>query len=366
MNNGGLINHGGNLYAAIRQSGGTFTSFLDFSANINPLGLSSRVREAIIQNLEYIVHYPDADAAAFKRVVSEYYDVPEASITPGNGAVEMLFVLCNILRPRRVLVTAPAFSEYERAARAAKAEMRYLLLKKQDGFAIDIDEVIANLSGVDMLFLGNPNNPTGTLLPQEALVKLLAAAENKGIYTVVDESFMDFLIDDRPFTCRPLIGTYNNLVIIHSLTKFYAIPGLRLGFALASAALTRELHNGKDPWNVNSLAQSAGVAALGDMEYREKSRRLVQSAGIDFYSALRQIPGCMPLKPSANFILVNIAGTGHTGAELRVLLAQKGILIRDCGNYRGLSPAYIRLAVRRPEENRKVLEAISQVVGAIG
>lgn len=359
-----LHEHGGNVYAMMRKSGKDLDDFLDYSANINPLGLAQSVRQVIIQSIDQIVHYPDVEAAALKSAISKVYSVAPEMITPGNGAVEMLYVLCNVVRPGKVLITAPAFSEYEKAARAAQAEVQYCYLPADNNFAIDIDKVVASLTGIDMVFIGNPNNPTGTLLQQSQMAQLLEAAGKRQTYVVVDESFLDFLPDDSGFTCRPLISKYKNLIIVHSLTKFYAIPGLRLGFALANPALTAKMHQSKDPWNVNTLAQNAGVAALQDLNYRNASRLIVNAAKQELYQALQALPGIKPYPPAVNFILADISGTGFSSLLLRQRLMENNICVRDCSNYPGLKGDYIRLAVKRPEQNRILINTLKSVIGA--
>lgn len=355
--------HGGNVYAAARQAGADLSEYLDYSANINPLGLPASVREALSLSLDRIVHYPDTEAALLKQAVSEHYGIPVQLITAGNGAVELLYVLCHIIRPRRVLIPVPAFSEYERAARAARAEVEYCFLRPEDDFAVSINKIISALPSVDMVFLGNPNNPTGVLVENRQIEPLLAAAEKYHVTVVVDESFLDFLPNDRLYTCRPLLKAYPNLFILHSLTKFYALPGLRLGFAMANPDLTTQLHLGKDPWNVNSLAQAAGVAAVNDLDFREQSRLLLDGERNIFYRNLAGVPGLKVYQPSVNFVLIDTTDTGMMAADIRKLLLQHKILIRDCSNYPGLSPYFIRVAIKRPAQNAALLKAIRQVIG---
>ena len=354
--------HGGNLYAAARQSGGGLEDYLDFSANINPLGLADSARQAILAALDSVVHYPDAEATALKQAISRQYGVAGERIIAGNGAVELLYLLCHVLRPRRVLIPAPAFSEYERSARAAGAAVTYHFLRPEDGFAVELQPLIDKLTAVDMVFLGNPNNPTAVLLTRTQLEQLLAAAKARQVSVVVDESFLDFLPDDSAYSCRPLLDAYPNLFILHSLTKFYAMPGLRLGFALANSALTAKLHEAKDPWNVNCLAQAAGVAALADSDYRRRSREMLAQQKQLLHRQLNEIPGLNAYPPAANFILIDIVKTGLTAAALRQALLAQNILIRDCGNYPGLTPNYIRVAVKRPEQNQRLLQALQTVL----
>lgn len=354
--------HGGNIYNAVRN-GGLFSNILDFSANINPLGLSESIRQALVENINNVTFYPDAQAHSLKEAISEHYKLNKDLITAGNGAVELLYVLCNILRPRRVLVTAPTFSEYEKAALASGAEIDYLLLDPLNDFAIDPTVVVKSIKegNTDILFIGNPNNPTGTLLTRIDLELILKAAEEQNTIVVIDESFLDFLMDDHLYTCRYLVPRYSNLVVLHSLTKFYAIPGLRLGFALACPKLTNKLHNGKDPWNVNSLAQCAGVVALKDNEFRRITKRLINKTKDEFYTQLQAVPGFKPYRPAVNFILINIQNTKMDSLELKTKLNQKNLLIRDCSNYPGLSEEYIRLAVKLPEQNQQLITELLKI-----
>lgn len=354
--------HGGNIYNAVRH-GGNIANILDFSANINPLGLPNSLRQSIITNLDRITAYPDAEAHDLKAAISLHYNVERSYITVGNGAVELLYVLCNAIRPRQVLVAAPTFSEYERAARSSGSEVKYLYLNSETDFQINVQHLIQELQSnlIDILFIGNPNNPTGTLMKTKDIEPILQAARLHNTFVVVDESFLDFLMDDDEYTCRHLLPHFENLMILHSLTKFYAIPGLRLGFALTSPKITNLLHKGKDPWNVNSLAQCAGVAALNDHDFKLASKQLINQTKDEFYKQISTISSLKPYQPSVNFMLVNISNTRMRSSELRTQLARQDILIRDCNNYPGLSDSYIRLAVKMPEQNQQLLKALQNI-----
>lgn len=365
MTGNNAFEHGGNLYARIRETGGCFSEILDFSANINPLGISEKIRQTLYESLESIIHYPDAQAYALKHAISKHYQVDHASITIGNGAVELMYILCHMLTPKRVLVTAPTFSEYEYAARASGAHVEYLYLNESCGFEIDIQTLTTKLTDIDIIFICNPNNPTGTLLTNRQLSQLLLAAKAQNTYVVIDESFIDFLPNANTYTCRHLLTQYDNLIILHSLTKFYAIPGLRLGFSLASPELTTLLHAGKDPWNVNTLAQNAGVVALLDDTYQKLSRDFITERKIELYNNLLTIKGVKPYFPSVNFILINITDTTMTAGQLRQVMETHNILIRDCSNYPGLSSEYIRVAVKRPEQNIILIDTLREILGGI-
>lgn len=356
------FSHGGNIYRLMNGQKAGGGSLLDFSANINPLGLTQSVREAIFNAVEMIIHYPDPDANALKAAISSCYTVPAETITVGNGAVEFLYMLCNHFRPSEAVVFAPAFSEYERAARASGAVIRHIYCDPAASFVLDLKQA-ASVKPGGMVFLGNPNNPTGTLLSRDALSALLTVCQSKQSIVVVDESFVDFLPNHDQVTCRPLLAQFENLVIIHSLTKFYAIPGLRLGFALTSPALARQLSLVKDPWNVNSLAQAAGVAALTDLSYQQESRRIVSLAKDELYHNLCRIKGFKPFRPSVNFILIDVSETNRKVSEWSHQLNGYGIMVRDCGNYPGLTPEYMRVAVKLPEQNAVLLNRLQEING---
>lgn len=365
MTGNNAVEHGGNLYAKIRETGGCFSEILDFSANINPLGISDLIRQTIIDSLESIIHYPDAQAHALKQAISQRYLVDYSLITIGNGAVELMYILCHMLSPKSILVTAPTFGEYERAARSSGANIEYFYLNESNGFEIDIQTLIKQINSIDIIFICNPNNPTGTLLTSDQLDNLLVAAKTQNTYVVIDESFIDFLPVANNYSCRHLVTKYDNLIILHSLTKFYAIPGLRLGFSLASSKITTMLHKGKDPWNVNTFAQNAGVVALLDETYQNLSRNFVTKSKIELYNNLSIIKGIKPYSPSVNFILINIKETNMTAGQLRKTLETQNILIRDCSNYPGLSSEYVRIAVKRPEQNTILLDTLRNILGGI-
>ncbi len=356
--------HGGNIYAASRSldSNGEAV-WLDYSANINPLGLAPSVRLAMTKALDSVIHYPDVEAYALKQALSRVYYISPDLITVGNGAVELLYVLCHTLRPGKVLVMAPTFGEYERAACAAGAKVVYHFLPANQDFTVKSAALIDQMRAVqpDIVFLCNPNNPTGSLLKVADIVQIVEAAAAMKAIVVVDESFLDFLVLAE-WTCQPLLSQYSNLIIAHSLTKFYAIPGLRLGFMLGNESITRKLHDGKDPWNVNSIAQAAGIAALADHSYAEQSRSYIAGEKSFFYQQLAKIRGFKPYEPAVNYLLVDISASGYTATELRQQLFEQRILIRDCSDYQGLGRYYIRLAVKSHQQNERILQVLKASV----
>lgn len=349
--------HGGNIYDTPPAQG----AWLDFSANINPMGLSSVVRRAIEGGISDIVHYPDPAARALKNAISDFYGVPAEKLVVGNGGAELFYVLFHAMRPKRVLLPVPSFSEYERAALSARAEVRYIALREEDGFRLRIERVLEEMRTGDCLILGNPNNPTGNLLGQDEMRRILAAAEREQTLVVTDESFMDFRSDALDYTARFLTDTYRNLVVIQSMTKFFALPGLRLGFGILSSDLAIKLDAAKDPWNTNLLAQRAGAAALADAAYQEASRRWLEDERAFLFDALRKRDGLTVYPPTVNFILLRLAARFGGSVAFCARMRTQGILVRDCSNYPGLDGTFVRVAVRTRTDNERLLAAIDRV-----
>lgn len=348
--------HGGNIYEE-KPPGG---SWLDFSANINPLGLAPAVRKAIEDNIANVVHYPDPEARELKAALSRHYGVAGDRLLPGNGAAELFYLFLQTVRPRRVLLPVPAFSEYERAALAAGAEVSYHCLRAEQGFLLDVRALArqSRAEECDAIILGNPNNPTGGLVTREEILELLQlTADAHAPWLVADESFLDFRADAAAYTVRDLAAAEPRLLVVQSLTKFYALPGLRLGFGVGRPELVRRLEGGKDVWNVNLLAQKAGVAALAEREYAARTQALVAAEGQWLAAELRKIPGWQVYAPTVNFIFARLPGESSAAAGC---LREQGILVRDCSNYPGLDAHYLRFAVRTRAENRQLTAALQE------
>ncbi len=349
--------HGGNLRPLAVLAGVSPDQLLDFSASINPLGLSPRMEEAIRAALPSVVHYPDPTAAALRAALAASHGLSPDQVLPANGCTELIYLLARALIPRRAMILHPAFSEYEAALELVRTELDHELLDEVHGFRPELPRLLPRLAGQDLIILANPNNPAGSLIPKADLVALVEAAELAGAITVVDEAFIGFV---EEASLKEDLARFPRLLLLRSLTKCYALPGLRVGYALASPELLSQLARWKEPWSVNALAEAAGVAALADREYREQTRRLVPCwreelrSGLGKFKELRVFPG------AANYLLVRLLDPVLTAAELKARLLTERIVIRDCTSFRGLGPAFIRLAVRSPEEQKVLLEALER------
>lgn len=327
------------------------------------MGPSKRALQVIRDNLEEIIHYPDPDCLNLRQVISEERDIPVDNIIIGNGAVELIFLLAGLIKPAEVLIPAPTFGEYEIAARSAGANVKYFDLKRDNNFKIDSKTLGESLPGVDLLFLCNPNNPTGQLMTRQEVLAVLDEARKTSTMVVVDEAFLDFLPERDKYSVAGFIREYENLFVLYSLTKFFAIPGLRLGAAFGRKQLITRLNQGKDPWNVNTLAQFAGVASFQDREYMKNTIEFVHREKDYLYHELKKIKGLIPYQPAANYIFIDISPTGLDSTTLVDKLGSKGILVRDCSSYRNLKGDFIRVAVKDRKDNLKLIEALRNLKG---
>lgn len=342
--------HGGNLRRAKELYG--LESFIDLSANINPFGPPAGVWDSLRKSMSDIVHYPDPESLVLRKTLAGTLNQPLESIMVGNGAGELIFTVLQALKPQKVVIPIPTFSEYERAARAAGSEVLCVPFGPEGWarFKGSDQEALARwdkiLAGCDLLFLCSPHNPTGSLLERDFFVELLRLTKEKGCKILFDESFYDFLPDERRKSAREYLGENQHLLVLYSLTKFYSIPGLRLGAVFAHPALIAGFERFRDPWSVNVMAQQAGITALEDREFPAEVRRKLQASRDYFYREF-ELRGLRNLKlwPSVvNFALIEVLS--HSPQELIEHLGRLGILVRDCSSFEDLPPNFIRVAIK--------------------
>jgi threonine-phosphate decarboxylase len=342
--------HGGNIYRASDETGIPVRDIIDFSASINPLGVPDSVAAVIRENIGLLVHYPDPFADGLSRDLAKHLGVPARSIVCGNGSTELIYLLVRALRPERVLIPAPTFSEYERSCVLNKGTSCIgHELSRQDGFAIDHGRFVAGMAGCDMAFLCNPNNPTGRLLERAAVLDLARAAKAADCLLVVDEAFIDFTPDHS--VARDVEGN-SHLIVLRSLTKFYALSGLRIGYGIFPDGIIPRIRDHKEPWTVNTLAQMAAAAAIKDRTYQERTTAVISAEKWYLEQGFRDL-GIEFFPSSANYYLFR-SSRGNEVASLR----NKGILVRDCSNFVGLDGSYVRVAVRSRNENSRLLKEL--------
>ncbi len=356
------FDHGGNVFAVARALGIPPEELLDFSASINPLGPAPGVKEAVCAAFDRLVHYPDSGAVALTESLAHSHGVDPANICVTNGSTELIYLLPRLIPGKRALIIAPPFAEYARALALAGWEIDYLQLSPAHGFALNWGELESVLAkGYDLLFFCNPGNPTGKLFRRDEICRVDQLCQAAGTFLVVDEAFMDFCEEE---SSKDAIVKGERGIVLRSMTKFYALPGLRLGYAIGADRLIDRLQELRGPWSVNTLAQVAGLASLADTGYRERTLRLIDTER-DFLTArLQAIAGLVPYPSAANYLLVKFQGDIST-AKLQERLMVERILIRNCDNFIGLPARFFRVAVRGRQENERLLTALGVVCNNI-
>lgn len=359
--------HGGNLLEAMERYGKN--SFIDLSANINPFGPPKGVWKAITRAIPKIVHYPDPEYRRLRKGLARNFDMSEDWILLGNGAGELLFSILQALRPKKVLIPVPSFSEYERAARACGAEITTLTLgvegwnnpsfKFEYEAGADSKEAVSTIQNEknvrfwkekfresNLFFLNSPHNPTGCSLERCQFERILSLAKEMGTWVILDESFVDFLEEEHRWSGREYLRDYPNLIVLYSMTKFYALPGLRLGAVFATPKILNQVKEHRDPWAVNILAEEAGIVAIEDQEYPDRVRRLLRESKDYFFQSFEQanLTHFSLLPSSVNFALIKIL-KGQS-KDIVGELGKQGILVRDCGSFQGLEGEFIRVAIK--------------------
>ncbi len=329
---------------------------LDFSANVSPLGVPDGVRRAIEQAAAQADRYPDPLCRALRAAIAQKEAVPAEYILCGNGAADLIFRAVLARKPRKALVTAPSFAEYAAALETVDCEIIRYALKEERDFRLEADFLQAITPDVDMVFLCQPNNPTGLTSPRELLLRVAARCRDCGTLLVLDECFTDFLDAPEAHSLKGELERFPNLLILKAFTKLYAMAGVRLGYVLcADASQLEALAKAGQPWAVSSLAQAAGIAALGETDYVQRLRRLIGAERPWLTQELTAL-GLRVIPGEANYLLFACA------RPLTLLLRQRGILIRSCANYPGLDDRWYRVAVRSHEENQRLVAALREVL----
>lgn len=352
--NGARQVHGGDLAAYSAEFPGIVP--LDFSANINPLGMPQAVAAALESSKEACTHYPDPLCGELKRALAEYEQVPQGWILCGNGASDLIWRIAWALRARQALLPAPTFLDYQRALEAAGSTVCHHFLSAVGEFQVGQPFLEAISAETGVVFLCNPNNPTGSLAAPELLRKILERCREVGAVLVLDECFLDFVPNSHEHSLIKYLGEYDNLVILKAFTKIFAMPGLRLGYLLSSNLRLLEGLEAMGPtWSVSVPAQLCGIAAVKQRGYLKETRRVLPVWRRDLSWGLAGL-GCKVHQSQANYLFFKAA------PGLAQRLKPKGILIRDCSNYAGLEPGYFRVAVRTPDENKLLLKGMEAVL----
>lgn len=351
-----MAKHGGDIYTASEILGNP--DVMDFSANINPLGVPDSVREAIIQNIDRLKNYPDPKSRKLREAIGEFHGINPDQIVCGNGGADIIFRLVYSICPKKAIIPVPTFSEYGEALEKCGSEVNYFQMSYP--FCVNytlFDEL--KKGEYDFLVICNPNNPTGSLIDNNLMSEIMNYTKENNIYVLVDECFYDMTDDEMGiYSLISAFGNYPNLIILKSMTKLYAIPGLRLGYGISSdTELVNKIATIGQPWSVNVMAELAGCAALKDYIYRSKSIQYLKTEREYLYNGLKKL-GFDVWKPNANYIFFRAEGFNN----LDELLLSKNILLRHCDTYKGLSSEYYRAAVKSRVENNYLLHSMKKIL----
>ena len=329
------------------------SKFVDFSSNVNPLGFPGVVKKAI--DYTKIPTYPDHNSTNLKQALSKYLGVPIANLTVGNGATEIIYDFCRAtISKSRVLIVSPTFGEYEAASRLCGAKPEFFTTLNLESV---LEQFIQKIPKNGLVFVCNPNNPTGDLVSKQSMTKIIQAAKAKSAFVFVDECFIE-LTQTPNQSVIDLVPKYQNLFVLRSLTKSFGLAGLRLGYGIGNKNLIAILNKIKIPWSVNDLAHHAGIAALSDKTFLAKTRKLIKAESKFLFNSISKIDGFFCLDSATNFILIK---TKHPAKSVQKKLLRKNILVRDCSNFRGLDTHYIRIAIRTHKENQKLVSALEAI-----
>ena len=352
--------HGGEVFAAARLQGVPLDRILDFSANINPLGPSSKALRRLRHDLSLIRFYPDAEDRELRDVVANQAAINGECILFGNGATALLHLIPRVLKPRTAVVLEPGFSEYRTALQREGCRIAALLLRPEAGFQLDRAALFDAIHRArpDVFVVGNPNNPTGTVLPTPLLSELIRVCSRRRIYLVLDESFIDF----TPYPSRVSeAANRSHVVVVRSLTKFWALAGLRIGYLVAHKALVEKLSARSEPWSINTLASAAAAESLRDLKYRDRTLHLIRQERAFLVKQLARLAWLETYPSETNFLLVRITAPGITSSQLRERLQQRNILIRDGSGFPGLGRRHFRIAIRGHSDNQRLIDELHAI-----
>ena len=378
--------HGGNIYKVFREK--NIKEILDYSSNINPYGIPESLKSRIIENLEILERYPDPDYVELREKLANLNNVNLSDIILGNGATEIIFLFMKVINPKKILIVSPTFGEYERAVKAVgtsrnsidlscsddnknienkEIEIEYFELKESDDFKLNIGNLKNQLEKkYDLLIICNPNNPTGKFLKLAQTEEILKECNKYDTKLFIDEAFIEFLADGMKESIINTEENKKNLFVTRAFTKFFAIPGLRLGYGMYfDKELEQKISEKKEPWSVNNIAELAGLTVLDDTEYIEKTLKWITKEKIYMYEKLNEISEIKVYETEVNFITGKIDeklfSEGLNVKVLREKMLEQGILIRDASNFKFLDERFFRLAIKDRESNDRVIEAMKEI-----
>ena len=336
---------------------------LDFSANVSPLGTPKCVTEAIERGLPELYRYPDPYCRALVQAIARYEGVPGEFILCGNGASELIYAYCEAVRPGRAMELAPTFSEYSLALQRMGCGVVRFALSQEEKFDLQ-ERFLARLARekIDALFLCNPNNPTSSAIKNHDMKQILTFCKERNIFVMIDETYVEFAPDINEITAVSLTREFTNLMILRGVSKFYAAPGMRLGYGITgNLEFLKKMKEKQVPWSLNSLGALAGELMLQDKTYIRQTRDLILSERTRLLKALENIPTYKTYPAYANFLLLKIQKPGLTSRDIFDACIRQGLMIRDCSSFECLDGEYIRFCIMHPQDNTRLLHILESL-----
>lgn len=352
--------HGSDLEKIEQIYGIKKEEIVSFSANVNPLGVSPMLRSTLSNHIDAITTYPDREYTALRKCIADYVDTDYENIIMGNGSTELISLFIQIEHPKKALILGPTYSEYEREISLGNGTCLYYPLKEEQDFSLDVAHFTSHLNeSIDLLVICNPNNPTSTAITRKDMRRILDICKQNDIFVMVDETYVEFADNYEDINSIPLTAFYNNIVILRGTSKFFAAPGLRLGYAITgNRDLIKAINTRKNPWTINSLAVIAGEIMFKDTDYIQATKQLISTERARMYNIFSNDSRFKVYKPSGNFMLVRLLDDALTSEALFDRAIREKMMLRDCSTFPFLDNKYIRFCFMSPEMNDKLAECL--------
>lgn len=356
--------HGSDLEVIERIYGIRKEDITSFSANVNPLGISPLLRKNLADNIDRITSYPDREYTALRKSIAAYTGSSFEHIAVGNGSTELISIVMQITKPGHALLFTPSYSEYEHEITLAGGSYEYFYLKEENDWAPDLVQLDEKLNNdIDLLVICNPNNPTSYALNTSVMRHILEKCVRHNILVMVDETYAEFAPNEYDISSLSLTAQFKNIIVLRGISKFFAAPGLRLGYAVCSdTVLLGNINAKKNPWTINSLAEAAGQIMFSDTDYINATKKLINTERERMFSLISRLPVLKPYKSFSNFMLVKILTDNVTASDIFDAAIRRGLMIRDCSTFESLDEHFFRFCFMKPEKNDELYEVIKCTV----
>ncbi|MCL2865951.1 MAG: aminotransferase class I/II-fold pyridoxal phosphate-dependent enzyme [Lachnospiraceae bacterium] len=340
-------------------------SIVNFGANVNPLGISNKVKEQIANHWEILSAYPERKYTRLRKTIASYCKVDMEHVMVGNGTSELIALLIAQQFPKKTLVLGPTYSEYERELSFSRSTIHYYNLCPKNNFFVDMDDFLKTIQkGYNLLILCNPNNPTASFLPKDNIAQILRTCRKHNTFVMIDETYIEFVTDHQTHSAMALVEQFDHLMILRGVSKFFAAPGLRLGYGISSNKhLIQQMKNAQIPWSLNSVAAYAGEWMLTDAAYIAETKKLIETEKKYLQTQLDNMSGVQTFGGAANFILVKIIKKDMTAKAVFEACIRAGLMIRDCSSFQNLQGEYVRFCVMKREDNERLVRVLQNILG---